>query len=295
MSFDYNMQTVPLTADLVIPAGKTVRVGPGVIFNAAAKVTVQVQGTLVVTGTAASPTKFQGTATGPNSWNGIVIASGGDLEMQYGNVDGATYGIHALPGSTYNIDHATLGTSFKTAVLESNGKIDHTHFLATAPPTISLAEDVSIDDPNGTLTILSASPTLTNSEFVGASPLTDLVRIGGSSTPMFDHDVFKNAHCGFHTYGGTNSSPQINNSVISGMSYGVMAFTTKPIFKGDVFQGNTDDAGFCYGAAAANAPVFDGSYFASGTAAFDASCVQVSTAATNSVTAMIAGAGPVGL
>jgi hypothetical protein len=294
-AFDYNAQTVNLDADLVIPAGKTVRVGPGVTFNAAAKVTIQVQGTLIVAGSDASPDHFMGTATGPNSWNGIVVAAGGSLQMQHAQVGGTTLGIHTLKGSTYDVDHVTFDTSFKNAVLESDGKIDHSRFIATTPPTISLAADVTIDDPNGTLTIIGASPTVTNSEFVGASALTDLVRIGGDSAPVFDHGMFKAAHCGFHIFGATTKFTTITNSVIDGMSYGVMAFTTKPKFASNVFKGNTSDGGFCYGATAATAPIFDGNYYASGAATFDASCVQAGATAVNTASATISGAGPVGL
>jgi hypothetical protein len=294
-AFDYNAQTVTLTADLVIPAGKTVRVGPGVTFNAAPKVTIQVQGTLIVTGSVASPDRFMGTAAGPNSWNGIVVAAGGSLQMQHAQVGGATLGVHTLKGSTYDIDYVTFDTSFKGAVLESDGKINHSRFLATVPPTISLAADVTIDDPNGTLTIMTASPTVTNSEFIGASMFTDLVRVGGNSAPVFDHDTFKAAHCGFHIFGATTSYTTITNSVIDGMSYGVMAFTAKPSFKNNVFKGNAADAGFCLGATTANAPIFEGNYYASGTATFDASCVQAGTAAKNTAPAAIPGAGPVGL
>lgn len=294
-AFDYNAQAVTLDKDLVIPAGKVVRVGPGVTFSAAPKVTIQVQGTLIVAGTAESPSKFMGTAAGPNSWNGIVVASGGSLQMDHAQVGGATLGIHTLKGSTYDIDRVTFDTSFKGAVLESDGKIDHSRFLATVPPTISLAVDVTIDDPNGTLTIMNASPTVTNSEFIGASMFTDLVRVGGNSAPVFDHDMFKAAHCGFHIFGATTSFTKITNSVIDGMSYGVMAFTAKPTFKDNVFKGNSADAGFCLGATTANAPIFEGNYYASGTATFDASCVQAGTAAKNTVTTAIAGAGPVGL
>ncbi len=293
--FDYNMQTVRLDADLVIPAGKTVRVGPGVTFNAALNVTIQVQGTLIVVGSAASPSSFMGTAAAPNSWKGIVVAAGGNLQMQHARVGGATLGIHTLKGSTYDVDYVTFDTSFKGAVLESDGKINHSRFLATVPPTISAAADVSVDDPNGTLTIIVASPTVTNSEFVGASMFTDLVRVGGNSAPLFDHDSFKAAHCGFHIFGATTSFTTITNSVIEGMSYGVMAFTTKPTFKNNVFKGNSNDGGFCFGATSANKPIFDGNYYASGAAIFDASCVQAGTTATNTATAAIPGAGPVGL
>jgi hypothetical protein len=295
-AFDYDAQTVRLDADLVIPAGKTVRVGQGLTFNSASNVTIQVQGTLIVAGSAASPDHFMGTAAGPNSWKGIVVAAGGSLQMQHAQVGGATLGIHALKGSSYNIDYVTFDTSFKNLVLESDGKVDHSHFLATVPPTIAITTDVTIDDPNGTLTIIDASPTVTNSEFIGASAFTDLVRIGGNSAAVFDHGMFKAAHCGFHIFGATTSFTTVTNSVIDGMSYGVMAFTTKPTFKSNVFKGNTAaDGGYCFGATQANAPIFDGNYFASGTANLDASCVQAGAASINAATMAIAGAGPVGL
>jgi hypothetical protein len=109
------------------------------------------------------------------------------------------------------------------------------------------------------------------------------------------NDTFKAAHCGFHVFGATTSFTTITNSVIEGMSYGVMAFTTKPNFKNNVFKGNANDAGFCFGATAATKPIFDGNYYASGAAVFDASCVQAGTTSTNTATAAIPGAGPVGL
>jgi hypothetical protein len=247
-----------------------------------------------VEGTAASPAKFVGGGQ-PNSWHGIVVASGGSLQVTYATIGDAQYGIHAMPGSMFNIDHADIGTSFKTAVLESSGKIDHTYFRATAPSTISVASEVTIDDPNGSMTILSASPAVSNSTFIGASPFTDLVRIGGESSPVFDHVLLQNAHCGFHDFGATNNSPRVTNSIIEGMSYGVMAYTTQPVFESCVFQNNGTDVGLCSGATTANQPQLKGDFFASGKPAIDPGCIQIGTTATSSATATIAGAGPVGL
>jgi hypothetical protein len=61
------------------------------------------------------------------------------------------------------------------------------------------------------------------------------------------------------------------------------------------FQKNGNDVGLCSGATSANVPVLMGNYYASGKASIDASCVQIGTTATSSATAMIPGAGPVGL
>jgi hypothetical protein len=291
---DSTMTPMQLAADLVVPSGKTVCVGPGVTITATSNVTVQVEGILIVEGTAASPAQFVGGGQ-PSSWHGIVVASGGNLQLTHATIRDAQYGIHTMPGSAFNIDYADIGTSFKTAVLESAGKINHSYFRATTPPTISVASEVTIDDPNGSMTILSASPAVSNSSFIGASPFTDLVRIGGDSSPVFDHVIVQNAHCAFHDFGGTNNSPRVTNSVIENMSYGVMAYTTKPVFENCVFQNNSSDVGLCSGATSANTPVLTGDYFASGKASIDSMCAQIGTAATSSATATIAGAGPVGL
>jgi hypothetical protein len=288
------MTSAQLSADLVIPSGQTVCVGPGVVITATANITVQVEGVLIVDGTAASPAQFVGGGQ-PSSWHGIVVAAGGNLQLAHGTIRDAQYAIHAMPGSEFNVDHGDLGTSFKTAVLESAGKIDHTYFRASVPPTISAASGVTIDDPNGSMTILSASPAISNSTFIGASPFTDLIRIGGASSPVFDHVLVQNAHCGFHDYGGTNNSPLVKNSIIEGMSYGVMAYTTKPMFENCVFQNNGTDVGLCTGATSANEPLLTGDYFATGKASIDPSCLQIGTATMNSATATIDGAGPVGL
>ncbi|HEX4340636.1 MAG TPA: hypothetical protein VH062_32230 [Polyangiaceae bacterium] len=297
-SADYENQVVTLSSDLVIPAGKTVHVGPGVTFEAATGVKIQVEGTLEVDATDASPTIFTGSsvdAPAPNAWQGIEVESGGNLVVTHVDIEGAEYGIHAMAGSAYKVDYAVFGTSFKPAVLEADGSFDHSTFHATTPPTIALTVSVTIDDPNGTMTIIDASPTISNSLFDGSTPFTDMVRVGGNSIPVFDHVHLTGAHCAFHTSGATNNSPLVKNSIIENMSYGVMAFTAKPVFENTNFLNNTSDIGFCYGATADNAPVLNGNYFLAGDASFDASCVQVGTTAAGTVSAPIDGAGPVGL
>jgi nitrous oxidase accessory protein NosD len=293
-AFDYVNQDVKLDADLVIPSGKTVRVGPGVKFTAAANVNIRVQGTLIVDATQASPAQFVGAGT-VSSWGGIIVESGGNLQMKYATIRDGKYGIHTLKGSTYSVDRADIGGSFKAAVLESDGTIDHTYFRASPPTSIAITEEVSIDDPNGTMTILDASPTVTNSRFEGASGFTDMVRVGGKSSPVFDHDYFRNAHCGFHNFGAVNNTPKVTSSVFEQLSYGVMAFQSKPSFENCSFLNNANDVGYCYGATADNVPTLKGNYYSSGTATIDAPCFQIGTADATTAAAPIAGAGPVGL
>ena len=145
------------------------------------------------------------------------------------------------------------------------------------------------------MTIMNASPSVKNSFFDGASAYTDMVRIGGESSPTFDHVQMQNAHCGFHTFGGVNTSPRITNSVFQNLSYGIMAFQTKPSFERCVFTNNTNDVGLCLGAQADNAPVLSGNYYASGSAAIDAGCFAIGTNDPNPASSPIEGAGPVGL
>jgi hypothetical protein len=290
---DY-MTSVALASDLVIPAGKTVRVCPGVTFTAAMGVKIDVLGELVVEGTAASPVSFVGSGQ-PRSWYGIAIESGGNLKLSQAKIGGASYGIYALPGSSFTVDYAEIGTSFKAAIVQSNGSFNHTRFEATTPNSISLADQVSVDDPNGTLTIMDASPTITNCNFDGSSGFTDMVRIGGKSSPTFDHVYLHGAHCGFHTFGGTNTSAHITNAIFENLAYGVMAYTTKPIIENSVFKTNSTDVGFCTGATKDNTPELKNNSYTNGMPVIDASCFQIGTTDPSPATTANPSAGPSGL
>jgi hypothetical protein len=133
------------------------------------------------------------------------------------------------------------------------------------------------DDPNGCLTIIDASPSISNCQFDGASPFTDLVRIGGMSSPSFDKVWLHDAHCAFHTAGGTNTSAKITNALLENFSYGFMAFKTKPIVEDSVFKGNLTDFGLCNGATAENAPLLKNNFYEGAAASLDASCDRIGT------------------
>ncbi|HEX5657641.1 MAG TPA: hypothetical protein VFX59_10625 [Polyangiales bacterium] len=274
--FDYEDETVELKKDLVIPAGKTVRVGPGTTFHANGDYKVQVDGTLQVEGSADKPSAFTGGGS-PSSWHGIVVSSGGKLELSHAQISGAKYGFFAEAGSDFTVTDSVLDTSFKTAVVYSDGSFTNTVFKASIPPTIAITDAVAVDDPNGSLTIIDASPTIKNCEFAGASPFTDLVRIGGNASPTFDFVYLHDAHCAFHTNGGVNTSPRITNALIKGFSYGFMAYTTKPIVEDSVFENNGSDFGLCNGATEANAPALKNNFYKAGEVSLDASCFRIKT------------------
>jgi len=293
-TYDYENEPVALGADLVVAAGETLRVGPGTTFTASSGVKVQVLGTLIATGTADAPVKFLG-ANMPRSWHGIVIESGGTLELTHVEIGGATYGIHALPGSAFTVDRADIGTSFKAAVLQSNGSFDHTRFHASGDPTFSPVNEVSIEDVNGTLTIIDASPTVSNSSFDGSNALVDMIRVGGNSSAVFDHLYIADAHCGIHASGGVDNTPVVTNTIFERLSYGLMVYATKPSISDSAFIDNGNDVGFCFEATAANAPTLAGNFYSSGAALIDPTCFQIGTTDGSPAATAPPGAGPVGL
>jgi hypothetical protein len=292
--YDYEAEQVALDSDLVIASGETLRVGPGTTFTASANVKVLVQGTLVITGTSEARVRFLGAGM-PRSWHGIVVASGGALTATQVEIGGATYGIHAEAGSSFTVDHAEIGTSFKAAVLQANGSFDHTRFHASGDPTFSPVNEVSIEDVNGTLTILDASPTISNSSFDGSAALVDMIRVGGNASPVFDHIHVKDAHCGIHANGGVNTSPTVRNSVFMQLAYGLMAYATKPIVEDSVFMNNSNDFGFCFDATAENAPALRNNYYSSGEVIVDPTCFQIGTTDASPAAVPNPSAGPAGL
>jgi hypothetical protein len=291
--YDYTMQEVPLSENLVIAKGKTLRVGPGVKFNIKSNLTITVQGTLEVEGSQAAPSSFKGPGAA-DSWHGIVVESGGSLKLQHASISGAKYGFHALPGSSFAVDYAVFDTSFKGAVLQADGTISHSIFKAGLLfPAIT--EPVAIDDPNGYLTIIDASPTVTHSRFEGSGGLNDMVRIGGNAAPKFDHCLVNNSHCGFHTNGGVNTSARITNTIFESLSYGVMAYTTKPIIENSVFRRNGTDIGMCSGATSANAASVTSNFYEGGAIKLDASCDKIGIKDPSGATSANPSAGPSGL
>ena len=277
MGFDYPSGEVAVASDLVIPAGKTVRIGPGTKLKAGQGVKVQVLGELIVKGASDAPASFDGTGV-PRSWHGIVVERGGKLTLEHAHISGATYGLFTMPGSQFSVDSSIIDASFKAAVVQSDGTFMRTRFVATVPETVSLASEVSVDDPNGALTIMDASPTITDCRFDGASTVTDLVRVGGKASPKFDHVYLHDAHCAFHTSGGTNTSAHITNALIENFAYGFMAYTTKPIVENSVFKSNGNDFGICLGATEANAPALKNNFYSSGEVVLDPTCFGIGIA-----------------
>ncbi len=275
-SWDHDHETVSLTENLVIAAGETLRVGPGTAFQAVEGVSVQVEGTLIVEGTTEEPVRFLGNDV-PRSWEGIVVHEGAMLDVAHAEVSGATYGIHALPGSDFVVTRSDISTSFKAALVESDGSFDHVAFHASGDQPTTIGElDPSVD-PDGALAIVDGSPSVTHSTFDGSHALSDMIRVRGTSAATFDHLHITEAHCGFHVQDAENNSPRMTNSVMLNMAFGIMAYAGKPVMEDNVFMDNQVDVGFCYGAAEENAPALQNNFYSSGALVLDAPCARINT------------------
>lgn len=274
-AIDYEMETVALSDDWVIDSSDVVRVGPGVDFELGAEVRIVVHGRLIVEATEEAPSSFVGGGE-HSSWHGIVVEAGGELVFDHVALSAAKYGVHALAGSDFSLDHTSIEASYKSLVLESDGTVQNSEFSAVAlAPAVTT--EVSLDDPNGNITILDASPEFTNCRLNGGGPFNDMVRVGGEASPVFDQIYVHSAHCGFHTSGGTNTGPRITNTVMEGLSYGIMAYTARPVIEDSVFLDNTVDVGLCVGATEDSAPALRNNFYSDGDLLLDASCAGIGT------------------
>lgn len=289
---DYENETVELTSDLVVEAGETLRIGPGTTLQAAAGVSIIVHGTLIIEGSEQAPVSVDGTGV-PRSWEGIVIEDGGTLIARNVQIGGATYGIRAMPGSDFTVEDADIGTSFKAAVVESDGTFSRVAFHASGDPAFSISSVAPITDPNGTLTIIGGSPVITNSTFDHGAALVDMIRVRGESKARFEHLHITDAHCGIHSEDGINTAPIIRDCIFENLAYGIMAYSTAPDVQGSVFLNNSADVGFCLGATADNAPSLLGNYYSGGTPTLDAPCAQIGTADASAAPTPNPNAGPI--
>ena len=256
--------------------------------------TIRVEGSLIVEGTRDARVDFTG-GPRPQSWEGIVIAPGGYLELTHAHIGGANYAIYAEPGSDFVVDYTEIDTSFKAAVILSDGSFDHTLFHANGGGTPSVSSAEPITNVNGTLTIVNASPMISNSVFDNSTAYIDMIRVRDDSSPIFDHVRITEAHCGLHTETTPNSEPSYTNMVFDGLAYAIMAYRSKPTVSDSVFTNNDTDVGICDGAAEDNAPQLENNFYDGGGVRLDAGCTMIGTTDTSPASVANPTAGPEGL
>lgn len=190
-----------LTASVTIKAGATVDITPGATVTAAAGVSITVKGTLSVKA-AASHAKL----TGAN-WKGIVIASGGTLNVDGLDIENAENGMWTQTG---NLDATMLDSSItsaaapfkmepgskltftKSKVLKSTGasQIAGTFVASYMAYDKGSSEGLELNDAVGSMTI--SDSTLTG---VGGG---DYVVSRAGALVKVEYTTITGSHCGLH-------------------------------------------------------------------------------------------------
>ena len=259
---------VTLSSTKTVAAGQTLTICAGTTIAAADGVSLTVDGTLQIQGTAASPVKLVGATNAAGAWTGLVLNAGAQVTATYLEIHDADTAIAARPGSTYSFDHLVIDTSSALLVLSSDGTIAH--------GTLRGLGDSQSDSP---VLINNASPQITNTSVTqGLYNGVDMIVIGGTaSAPLFDHVEVADSHCAFHFNESTGAT--ISNSFIHHNAYGMMTFESQSgHFNHSNWEDNSINIGTCDGGISDEVA---GNYFAG--APFDGSCTSLT--ATGSATA----------
>lgn len=190
-----------LAASVTIKAGATVDIAPGATVTAASGVSITVKGTLSVKA-AASHAKL----TGAN-WTGIVVASGGTLNVDGLDIENAANGVWTQTG---NLDATMLDSSItsaavpfkmepgskltfnKSKVLKATGssQIAGTFVASYMAYDKGSSEGLELNDAVGSMTI--SDSTLTG---MGGG---DYVVSRAGALVKVEYTTITGAHCGFH-------------------------------------------------------------------------------------------------
>jgi len=95
--------TITSTGHLTLQAGCVLK------FDSSAGGVI-VEGTLIASGASLNPVVFTSSSGTPSSWDGIVVESGGVLDLDYAEVDDAGYGVNIVyvDGGQASLDHCLI-------------------------------------------------------------------------------------------------------------------------------------------------------------------------------------------
>jgi hypothetical protein len=230
-----------LAASVTIPFGSSVTIAPGARITVAPGVLVTVQGTLKG-GSKAAHAKLGG-----SPWGGIVVVTGGELDLegtdlshadtalsiqggnasyQYGTID-ASGPFEVDKGAKLTVAHATVtGATKATAVIGS--------FTATfLDYDAATFEGIVGQDDGATISIEDSKLHGTGNEN------NDLVAARGAATIHVAYTDFAQAHCGFHFDAVTSvdvAHVSIHDGSYGFMLYGSAAQGTRTIASSNIFN-----------------------------------------------------------
>jgi hypothetical protein len=284
-----------LATNITIPAGTTVTIAPGATVDVGAGVTITVAGTL-----SAAAASNHASLTGA-SWIGIVVVSGGALQLDGVDITGASAALDVQGGGTAEYDDGTIHESAASFAVAKGGTLGMKHStLAAAAGTCSVAGSFTADyltyTAGGTglfdgivTTDTGARLSVEDSTFTGPGengPLHDmLVAQNGAAQFHVAYTTIKSMHCGFHF----DELSEVDVSYVNDdtNAYGFMLYGSGGAGPFTVTYSNLYSNGADYTTLGSNSPItFDHDYTADST---DPGTV-VST--TNPQSSMVPGAGP---
>ncbi|MEA2752986.1 MAG: hypothetical protein QOI41_7129 [Myxococcales bacterium] len=190
-----------LAASVTIKAGATVDIAPGATVTAASGVSITVKGTLSVQASA-SHAKL----TGAN-WKGIIVASGGTLNVDGLDISNAEVGAWTQTGNTdatmlnssisaaatpFKMEPGSKLTITKSSVVKSTGQsqIAGTFVASYMAYDKGSSEGLELNDAAGSMTISDSTLTgLGGGDYV-VSRTGALVKV--------EYTTITGSHCGFH-------------------------------------------------------------------------------------------------
>jgi hypothetical protein len=271
---------VTLAVAKTVPAGKTLAICAGTTVTASGSdVSLTVQGTLLVQGTAQSPVKLVGAQGGTDDWGGVIIDAGGTVTATYVELHNASIALAARPGSAFAIDHIVIDTSDAMMILSSNGSIAH-----------GTMRGLGNDQSSTPIFVSNASPHITDTAVTGGYfGVVDMIVVGGpAAAPVFDRVEVADSHCAFHF--DTGNGATISNSNVHHNAYGLMVIeSVAGYIVHNNFEDNQINIGSCYGGAGVPSEVKD-NYFVG--AAFDDSCTQLTVTGAAPPAPYATGVGP---
>jgi hypothetical protein len=279
-----------IPSNVTIAAGVKVTIAPGATVNVSSGSTIQVLGTL----TASAATNLA-TLTG-TGWTGILVGSGGVLQLDGVNITGASDALATATGATSaEYDDATIsgasvpfdivkGTSLGTKHATVTGT------LGTSKIAGSFTASYLDYDSNGNEGIVTIDPaaieSIEDSKLHGSGPVADMVvSAQGATSIHIAYTDITNVHCGFHF--DTITAFDVSYTNVESNAYGFMLYGSDGTGTRSVTYSNVDQNTIAYDTLGTNGVItFDHDYVTGTQNPGDAVTV------TNPESSAVAGTGP---
>ena len=167
-----------ITANLTIPAGRTLTINPGTTIYVASGVSITVNGTLAADGTETQRIRFSRTPGTSTSWSGLVFnGSNSGSSLSYVDFENANSSGHniQLINSALAIDHCSWSSTTNTILEASNSSFTVRNSVF---PTLNGAEHI-----HGGPIPAAGYAIIDGNVFGGTAGLNDIIDFSGAQRP----------------------------------------------------------------------------------------------------------------